>query len=227
MSEAYYKLLSADGITPMGYGRWSLPDGNQPGVWLNPAEGALIACANGYHILTWDQVLALTWRGEHLYEVETAGKVLDAGDKCVCRRARTIRHIETWNERNLRLFACDCAERVLHVVQAAMPADRRPRLAIETARRFANGEATRTELDAARTAARNAAGAAAGAAAGNAAGNAAGDAAWDAAWDAAGNAAWDAAWDAAGNAAGDAAWGAERQWQRGRLAAYLTGGITS
>ena len=75
----------------------------------------------------------------------------------------------------LRLMACDFAEAVLVYVPAG---EDRPRLAIECARRFARGEATREEMAAARDAAR----AAAGAAAWSAARAAAGAAAWSAAW---------------------------------------------
>ena len=66
--------------------------------------------------------------------------------------------------REIRLFACDCAERGLSLFENQYPKDNRPRQAIEMARRFAKGETTQAEL------------------------YAAGDAAWDAARDAA----WDA-----------------------------------
>ena len=88
------------------------------------------------------------------------------------------------DDHRLRLMACDFAEAVLHLVPAG---EDRPRLAIEAARRFARGEATREEM------------AAAGDAAGDAAGAAAGDAAWAAAWAAAGAAAGAAAWAAQAN----------------------------
>ena len=83
----------------------------------------------------------------------------------------------TERDRIARLFACDCAEAVLPIYERKYPNDKRPRNAIETARRYAVGEATAGELAAAR--------------------DAAWAAAWDAAWDAAGDAAWDAAWAAA------------------------------
>jgi hypothetical protein len=100
------------------------------------------------------------------------------------------------DDRKLRLFACDCAERVLPIFEKQYPDDKRPRQAIDTARKFANGDATQEEL------------AAAWAAAWAAARGAAGDAAWAAAWGAAGDAARDAARGAAGDAARDAAWDA-------------------
>ncbi|HVE17244.1 MAG TPA: Imm5 family immunity protein [Chthoniobacterales bacterium] len=80
---------------------------------------------------------------------------------------------EAARDRLARLFACDCAESVLHLYEKDYPEDKRPREAIRVARAFAEGKATREELAAARAAARDAARAAARAAA------------WDAAWDAA------------------------------------------
>ena len=71
------------------------------------------------------------------------------------------------SDKALRHFACDCAERVLPLFKEERPDDKRPRQAIEMARRFAEGFATMEELSAA------------GAAAGAAARAAAGAAAWD------------------------------------------------
>ena len=51
-------------------------------------------------------------------------------------------------DRLARLFACDCAEHVLPIFEQKNPGDKRPRKAIEVSRRYANGEATREELDA-------------------------------------------------------------------------------
>ena len=110
------------------------------------------------------------------------------------------------DDRCWRLFACDCAERVLPIFEKEHPTDKRPRKAIETARLYALGKATRKELDAAR--------AAAWAAARAATRDAAGAAAW---------AARAASWDAAGDAAGDAAWAAKQEWQLKRLEYYLRG----
>lgn len=76
-------------------------------------------------------------------------------------------------DRDARLFAVWCARQVEHLM-----ADPRSKAALGVAERFANGEATEEERDAA----------------------------WSAAWSAAGAAAWAAAWAAAAaGAAGDAA----------------------
>ena len=55
-------------------------------------------------------------------------------------------------DREIRLFASDCAERVLPIYEAQYPEDMRPGQAIEVARRYAHGEATEQELNAARDA---------------------------------------------------------------------------
>ena len=105
-------------------------------------------------------------------------------------------------------YAIFAAEQVIDIYEKQIPDDKRPRLAIEAARRcliddsdaaWAAGDAARAAGDAAR-------------AAGDAAW-AAGDAAWAAgaaAWDAVWDAAWAAAWDAARAAAWDAARAATR-----------------
>ena len=95
-------------------------------------------------------------------------------------------------DREIRLMACDFAESVVHLAN-----DDRSVNAIAVSRKYANGEATLEELEAAW------------AAAGAAALDAAWAAAWDAAWDA-GDAAGAAAGDAAGAAAWEAAWDAAR-----------------
>ena len=61
------------------------------------------------------------------------------------------------SDRDLRLFACDCAEHVLHFFEKKFPVDKRPRECIEVARRFVMGEATADEMAAAGAAARDAA----------------------------------------------------------------------
>ena len=118
-----------------------------------------------------------------------------------------ISHLELTpdQERDVRLLACAFARRVLGHFEKEYPDDKRPRNAIDTAERFANGCATQKELYAAWAAAR--------AAAWDATGDAAWDAAWDAARAAARSAAWDAAWDATGDARA-AARTAEEQAQK-------------
>ena len=207
-----YKVLGSDDRPCHGgYGEYSLPHDGQPGKWMPPIEGALAPCKNGYHLCTIEQLPH--WLDAHIYEAEGRGDHIECDDKIVYREVRLLRKCDGWNKRTARLFACDCAEHVLSIFERQCSDDDRPRRAIETARRYANCQATHDEL----------------AAAGAAAWDAAGTTAWAAAWDAAGAAAWAAAWDAAGAAAWDAAWAAagaaagtdERQWQAERLAEVL------
>ena len=114
------------------------------------------------------------------------------------------------DERLSRHFGAWCAEQVLHIFEAAMPGDMRPRNAIAAARNDnlddAAGAAARAAAWDAAGGARAAEGAAEGAAArgawaaAGAAEGAARAAEGDAAWAAARAAAWAAAWDAAGGA---------------------------
>ena len=198
-----YKFLNAEQRGPFSNAAYSLPNDGEPGEWMGPVGGELALCVNGYHYC--QEGTLLEWLQAELYEVEIRGERLydeETGKGCA-REMRFLHRVEAWNARTQRLFACDCAEHVLHLYERNYPDDDRPRKAIEVARRYAEGEATRAELDAAW--------------------DAAGAAAWDAAGDAAGAAAWAAAWDAAWDAAGAAAGAAEREWQRGRLMEYLAG----
>ena len=128
-------------------------------------------------------------------------------------------------DKEIRLFAADCAELVLHIFENRYPNDDRPRKAIQAARDYANGVIDKYELAAARDAAWDAARAAAR----DAAWDAAGVAAWDAARVAARVAARAAARDAArvaarvaaGDAAGDAAWDAKWKEIEFLLTKYL------
>lgn len=112
---------------------------------------------------------------------------------------------------DLRLFACDCAERVLYLYERAYPGDDRPRKAIQIARDHARGRATAAELRSALVLAGNAEDAAPLGSAVRCAAGAACGTVNEEPQDAAMLAIWTAGWAADGkNAAG----GAERAWQR-------------
>jgi hypothetical protein len=163
----------------------------------------IVPCERGYHVFERKDILP--WVNTTLYEAEIRGETIGHEDKTVAQSARLIRPIPGCNERTLRLFACRVAEDVLPIYEREYPDDDRPRKAIETARRYANGEATDSELAAARAAARAAAWAV----------RAAAGAVRDAAWAAAGAAA-DAAW-----AAANAAWAADAAAAREKYTDWL------
>ena len=140
-----YKVLDAENrSTNGGRGKWT------PGRWRT-VSGPLVPCRHGLHLCRERDLV--TWLGPVIWEAEVDGEVIEEPDKVVARRARIVRRVETWNERTTRLFAADCAEHVLPLFEARRPGDDRLRKAIETARAFANGEATREELAAAWSAA--------------------------------------------------------------------------
>ncbi len=124
------------------------------------AEPSKIAvCKYGYHSspTLWD---ALNYApGPMACLVEISQPVESDENKSVSAKRKLIKAVNI--DRELRLFACDCAERVLYIFEREHPNDKRPRAAIEVSRRFADGKATMTELAAARAAARAAAWAAA------------------------------------------------------------------
>jgi hypothetical protein len=184
-----------------------LPEGTE----LELCVVGLHACKSAFAALTYAP-------GPWVSRVRLEGRVLTDADKaCATRRVRLAGPVDVTRE--LRLFSVDCAERVLPIFEKTVPGDARPRQAIETARRFAVGQATAEELVAAWAAAGGAAWAAA------AAGAAAGDDAWAAAW-AAGDDVWAAAGAAAGArrdaaAARDDVWAAEKRWQDQTLTSRL------
>ena len=179
-------------------------------------DGEIVICAHGYHAsrTAWDALKFAPGPVLCLVEVEP---VEERADKLASRSRRLIKAVNV--ERELREFAADCAERVLHFYEEAYPGDQRPRAAIATARAYAKGEATDEGLATARAAAADAGAAAWGAAADAA--RAATGAAWGAAADAARAAAGTAARAAARAATGAAAGAAEHKWQYEQFDARL------
>lgn len=122
----------------------------------------IVLCEYGYHSSPslWDALPYACGPMACLVEISKPIAVDDEANrrKAVSASRKLIKAVNI--DRELRLFACDCAERVLHIYERDNTS-KAPRQAIEVARRFANGKATKKELDAA--------------------GDAAGDAAWDAA----------------------------------------------
>jgi len=111
-------------------------------------------CPNGLHVMEAQDIC--NWYGDTgftLYEVGIGGEHFTDQNKEVCLRARLRRRIGNLDERLLRLVACDAAKAVLQDFEKEWPEDKRPRQAIETARRFARGKATLRELKAAKSSA--------------------------------------------------------------------------
>ena len=162
--ETPLKFLNAGGVSPNQGFKWKLPTADGPGEWMRDYKTKPLLCQRGWH---WCEARhSLGWLAAECYVIEPRGVIVQGDDKNVSQGARLLRRVDAWNETTARLFAADCAEAVVHLCGD----DPRPRAAIDTARRFARGTATRDELAAAGAAAR--------------------DAAWAAARDAARDAAW-------------------------------------
>ena len=224
----YYKFLTGENkgeYSGFDYSDY-LPRNGKPGKWL-PKIDDLEMCAAGYHVCEKDDFSG--WRNEQLYEVKLRGKTIVEDSKTVGQQMRFLSRVDGWNERNLRLAACEIAKKCLKKYWKN-PDDTRPMDAIIVAKRYANGKATVEELAAARSAAdsaawsaaRSAAWSAADSAAWSAAESAARSAAWSAADSAARSATWSAADSAARSAADSAAWSAARSaaWSAARSATW-------
>ena len=195
-SQQIYKFLRADMHSPTGTGKWTL------NRWRS-VRGALEPCHNGLHGAVIDNLTPFFHETLWLAEIGDEYVWHDDGSmgrKIVAHRMRVVERVETWNDRNARLFAADCAERVLKHFEDRYPEDKRPREAIEVARRFARGEATHDELSASYSASYGAADSAAYSASDSASDSAAYSASDRAAYRAAYSAAYSASYSAADSA---------------------------
>ena len=192
-----YKWLLPGRLTPTTTTPWPV----EVGEWTPDATPVL--CRSGWHFVEERDVLAHLPKalGAELWEVEARGVVVVGDDKSCATSLRLVRLVGTTTAKNLRLFACDVAEDALSTVEVPDP---RSVAVIEVARRFARGEATTEELDAA----------------------------WAAAWiaecAAERAAAWTAARASAWAAESAAAWAAERAsaWAAERAAESAAAGAT-
>ena len=75
--------------------------------------------------------------------------VADAAEVPAKDRLRMLLYGDVLGDNALRLLACDFAEKALPAFERRFPGDMRPRQAIDTARRFALGNATAEEMAAA------------------------------------------------------------------------------
>ena len=148
MTTPYYKLLNTGRVSPIQNHQWP-----KPGVWT-PEIKSLVACESGYHLLrAAPHTDIFDWTSDELWLCEKKGRVLKAENKVVVKRARLVKKLDTWNERTFRLFACDCVERQIGCWYKVFPCDKRIAQVLEVCRRYARGEATKKELNAARNAA--------------------------------------------------------------------------
>ena len=157
MSVKYYKYTNPDGTPCNGRtGQWSLPKDGKPGEWMPSVE--VDPCNSGYHLCEAKDLLE--WSGPSLWIAEGMGKFVRSENKTVFPEARLIKPL-LWDDRIARHFACDCAERVLKIIEKENPNEKRPAECIRVSRLYADGKADDAAWAAARDAAWDAAYAAA------------------------------------------------------------------
>lgn len=155
----FYKALNATGASGLGRDNefvGKLPMGGEKGAWVEvngplKINKASLTGDHGIHLASPRWIVR--YLCDELYEAEWSGEKLRDGRYLVARKVRLVRRLPNWNARVARLFAARCAQRVLTIFEREQPNDKRPREAIETARRFAVGQATEAELETAKNAA--------------------------------------------------------------------------
>ena len=153
MTPAYH-FLNADMTASSGNEpRWEIGE-----TRTIAATKRIKLCAYGYHSspTLWD---ALQYANGPVACLVKVGKSYASNKSPAPKNVHAKRTlIKAVNiDRELRLFAADCAEHVLCLFEREHPVDSRPRAAIDMARNFANRKATKQELATAGYAAQSAA----------------------------------------------------------------------
>lgn len=153
------------------------------GRWTSSVREVEV-CRSGYHLVNLSGIGEWVCVSGVLWIAEGDGASANDGNKTAFARVRLLEQVGVLSPTALQLWSADCAERVVHLTapEGSDVPDPRSVAAIEAARKFARGEISQEELDAA----------------------------WEAAWDAAWNATKNTARAAARAAAGDDAWNAAR-----------------
>lgn len=155
----YWKVLDEQGRACHGgefqydLPKWSPTKGWIPGTWT-PLIETVVPCQSGYHVCKDEHLLQ--WLGPRIYACEVRGEVVAHSDKIVAGSIR-LTCPTPWDAMSARLFAVECASETLSLYESKYPDDARPSEALQTAFRFALGDATNDEFAAARAAAGDAA----------------------------------------------------------------------
>lgn len=155
----YYKILLPGGYPANGgSGRYHRPKGNgRPGQWMPKIQNPK-CCVRGYHVVTLENIprwIKGTYECE-IWECEVRGRRHERGTKSAWGQIRLLKKTP-WSDKVARLFAADCAEHVLPIFEREFSVDKRPRRAIEAARKRALGNLNLRDLGRARMEASNAA----------------------------------------------------------------------
>lgn len=151
MGPLYVKVLDRGGraLQPGAAVSWPLPRGGQPGGWTE-WEPWPAPCRQGWHLCkNTREVLRLpfgTGPLVYLAEAHPKGRLVEVpGVYVVASSARLVRRLP-WTARKARLFAVECARRVLPLYEGERRGDTRLAEALRVAARHAAGHATAGEL---------------------------------------------------------------------------------
>src|ERR1700678_1946541 len=118
-----YKVLGSEAESIHGgRGTWHKPHGKRPGKWMDEVK-SVRCCESGYHLVELYSLSEWLRYDCTIYLAEGKGKShTDGGGKTAFAQARLIRRLYL-SERDLRLFAADCAEHVLPIFLKVRPDD--------------------------------------------------------------------------------------------------------
>ncbi len=140
----WYKFFAEDDTGSYSGVPWHMPKRkDRPGKWM-PVVFPLSMCSRGYHATT-ERSMA-TWIGPRLAIVELKGGMIEHENKVCAEQARVVKFLDGWNEQTQRLFAADCAAKILHIYEKRNKSPR-PRKSIQTVRQFAYGQVSRIDLN--------------------------------------------------------------------------------
>jgi len=110
-----YKFLRPEGTSVFTGFAWPLP-ADRPGAWV---EASVEPCRSGIHACRASDLPY--WAGQHLYEVELAGEVVEEPTKVIASRGRLRRRIEAWDAGLRDAYTRMCADRGHELARAASP----------------------------------------------------------------------------------------------------------
>jgi hypothetical protein len=87
---------------------------------------------------------AIAWRGKR--DLKTTWAECERGDWMLWLAGKMADKKGWPTRQQIVVAACDCADLSLEILEKKYPQDKRPRLAIEAARKWANGEASLDEV---------------------------------------------------------------------------------
>ena len=141
----YYKWLKPDRTTTYQGVKWP----KRVGVWT--PDVTPVMCVSGWHLATHEGIAEHARTGAVLWIAEGRGESVAAGDKVAFSSARLVSQVGTLTQIIAVQWAAECAKRVLRHFEDHHPEDKRPRVAIQAALKWAKDptEANRVAANAA------------------------------------------------------------------------------